>query len=232
MIIWWKNNLLHNKYLRLRLKLRNRNWNLKYLLCLNTIIDVIRCNSFIHNDVSSTCLLLRMAIVAWYLLHFHDLLYILIFTSMTRNSASPQSSDTGLPLPAVKNRADLDKLSKPKLVDYAVELGSTLSDLRHALLDPNTGLVPILQRQAAQLESQLAISQSVNKTLLSHLGRVEKTANENSQYARRETLEIHGIPESFGDGAPWKRKSLICWMTLLALLQMTPLVEWKRQISH
>ena len=126
---------------------------------------------------------------------------------MTRNSlSSSQSNDSGLPLPAVKNRADLDKLSKPKLIDYAVELGSTLSELRHALLDPTTGLVPILQRQAAQLESQLAVSQSVNKTLLSHLGRVEKTANENSQYARRETLEIHGIPESFGNGSTLEKK--------------------------
>ena len=35
---------------------------------------------------------------------------------------------------------------------------------------------------------------------------MEKTANENSQYARRETLEIHGIPESFGDGSTLEKK--------------------------
>ena len=101
---------------------------------------------------------------------------------MARNN-----NDTSFPLPSLKNRAELDKLTKPKLIDYAFELGSTLSELRHALLDPSTGLVPVLKKQASQLESQLSLSQNINKTLLAQLGRVERTAIENSQYSRRET---------------------------------------------
>ena len=55
------------------------------------------------------------------------------------------------------------------------------------------GLVP-------QLQGQLAVSQQKKQYLLKQLGSVERTANSNSQYARKETLEIHGIPESFGEG--------------------------------
>ena len=50
------------------------------------------------------------------------------------------------------------------------------------------------------LHSQLKITQQVNQSLLDHLWKVEKTATENAQYARRETLELHGIQESFCQG--------------------------------
>ena len=138
-----------------------------------------------------------------------DLLFFTVIhfiSNMSRNNAQSSDADTGFPLTSIKNRSELDRLSKAKLVDYAIDLGSTLSELRHALLDPNTGLVPVLKKQASQLESQLAISQSVNKTLLAHLARVEKTANENSQYSRRETLELHGIPDSFGENGNLEKK--------------------------
>ena len=45
-------------------------------------------------------------------------------------------------------------MNKNMIVNYAVDLGSTLTDLRNALLHPDTGLVPMLQRQNEVLHSE------------------------------------------------------------------------------
>ena len=94
---------------------------------------------------------------------------------------------------AVKTRAELERMKLKDVISYADELGKLLVELRTELLDKEVGLVP-------QLQGQLAVSQQINQYLLKQLGSVERTANSNSQYARKETLEIHGIPESFGEG--------------------------------
>ena len=123
--------------------------------------------------------------------------------SASNNSLpSPSAASVGssFPINAIKSKAALNNMNKNMIVNYAVDLGSTLTDLRNALLHPDTGLVPMLQRQNEVLHSQLKITQQVNQSLLDHLWKVEKTAIENAQYARRETLELHGIPESFGQG--------------------------------
>ena len=91
-------------------------------------------------------------------------------------------------------------MQREEMVNYAVELGSTITELRNHLLDPKTGIVPTLQRQVTMLHSQLEVSQKINQALMKQLGIVERITTENAQYARRETLELHGIPESFGEG--------------------------------
>ena len=51
-----------------------------------------------------------------------------------------------------------------------------------------------------KLSSQLAVSARVNELLLRRkLEAVERTASSNAQYARKETFEVHGIPEDIPD---------------------------------
>ena len=91
-------------------------------------------------------------------------------------------------------------MNKLDLVQYASSLGDTFLTLKDKLLNPETGIVPTLQRQVEMLNSQLQVSQKINQELIKQLGFVERTSIENAQYARRESLELHGIPDSFGNG--------------------------------
>ena len=94
---------------------------------------------------------------------------------------------------AVKTRAELERMKLKDVINYADELRQLLVALRKELLDPVDGIVP-------QLKNQFAVSQQINQYLLKQVGKVERTANSNAQYARKETLEIHGVPEFFGEG--------------------------------
>ena len=100
----------------------------------------------------------------------------------------------------IKTKTELNKMNKNDLVQYASSLGDTFLTLKDKLLNPETGLVPTLQRQVEMFQSQLQVSQKINQELIKQLGFVERTSIENAQYARRESLELHGIPESFGNG--------------------------------
>ena len=100
----------------------------------------------------------------------------------------------------IKTKTELNKMNKPELVQYASSLGDTFLTLKDKLLNAETGIVPTLQRQVEMLNSQLKVSQKINQELIKQLGFVERTSIENAQYARRESLELHGIPDSFGNG--------------------------------
>ena len=65
-------------------------------------------------------------------------------------------------------------MQREEMVNYAVELGSTITELRNHLLDPKTGIVPTLQRQVTMLHSQLEVSQKINQALMKQLGIVER----------------------------------------------------------
>ena len=95
-------------------------------------------------------------------------------------------------------------MSRINLIMYAKEVSNSFRDLKNYLLDPETGVI-------TKLQQQLEISQAINKSLLRQLSLVKKNSISNSQYARKETLELHGVPESFdeGDGLEKKVISLI-----------------------
>ena len=80
------------------------------------------------------------------------------------------------------------------LISYAKELGNSFVELKNFLLDPDTGVI-------CQLQKELRTSQEINRSLLNQLSAVEKQSILNSQYARKETVELHGVPASFGDGS-------------------------------
>ena len=102
--------------------------------------------------------------------------------------------------PVIKSVQELNNLKKPDVIKYAVNLGATLAELNKQLLDPVVGLVPRLRAQIDQLDEQLKLSQHINLTLVKQLGKCERVGTENAQYARRETVEFHGIDSSLGEG--------------------------------
>ena len=88
---------------------------------------------------------------------------------------------------AVKSRSELTHLRKPELLDYAVELGNNFKVLTDKLFHPETGMI-------ARLQSQIAVSARVNSVLSDRLLRLERNSNMNSQYMRKETIELHKFP--------------------------------------
>ena len=81
----------------------------------------------------------------------------------------------------------IGKLSKPELVKYATSVTATLSSLHDKLFNPETGEIP-------QLKKQLSCALSMNNFLLSRVTELEKQCTSNAQYARKETIELHGFP--------------------------------------
>ena len=82
----------------------------------------------------------------------------------------------------------LKQLNKPDLLNYAVKLGANIQLLSKKLFDPESGVL-------AKLQSQIAISSRVNAVLADRLLRLEKENNRNSQYTRKETIELHRFPD-------------------------------------
>ena len=94
--------------------------------------------------------------------------------------------------PILKSSEEINRLSASDAKSYAKQLSASYKSLMDKLFKPETGII-------ARLESQLSISQKVNEALVRQLNKVERTSINNAQYARKETLEFHGVPESFDD---------------------------------
>ena len=103
---------------------------------------------------------------------------------------------------SVKSSEEINRLSASDAKAYAKQLSASYKCLVDRLFKPETGII-------ARLESQLAISQKVNEALIRQLNKVERTSISNSQYARRETLEFHGIPENFDSNLEEKVIALV-----------------------
>ena len=104
--------------------------------------------------------------------------------------------------PIIKSHEEISRLSAADAKTYTKQLSASYKTLMERLFKPDTGFI-------ARLESQLAISQKVNEALVRQLNRVERTAISNTQYARKETLEFHGVPESFDGNLEMKIIDLV-----------------------
>ena len=105
----------------------------------------------------------------------------------------PSTSSTSPPsTPALKSRGALQKLNKPQIIDYAIGLGDKYENLCQRLFDPQTGVI-------VKLQSQLQVAGQVNAVLNDRLVRMERNINRNSQYSRKETLELHKFPKEVKD---------------------------------
>ena len=91
----------------------------------------------------------------------------------------------------ILNSDAINKLDKNKLAAYTIELSKHFEAIRTALF-ADDGLL-------SKITSQLEVSTKANELLMKKLQNVERTANSNAQYARKETFEIFGISEKVSD---------------------------------
>ena len=91
----------------------------------------------------------------------------------------------------VLDNSSIHKLKQDDLRAYTVNLSKHFSIVRNAIFAED-GII-------GRLTSQLAVSAIVNSLLLKKLEAVERTALSNSQYSRKETFEVHGIPLAVPD---------------------------------
>ena len=91
--------------------------------------------------------------------------------------------------------AVLNKLTKPELVQLLLKTeatpGSQITDLPKEIKDTLTYL--------KKLEANIALVKTVNDRLVERFTKTERQCWENTQYSRRDTLEIVGIPNSVGN---------------------------------
>ena len=96
------------------------------------------------------------------------------------------------------SEAILKKLSKDEvinlLLDYQNKFETTLTRMNTDLLGLRKDLSD-LKENYIKLESELIVARQVNNKLKEHIVSLERQCWSNSQYSRRECLEITGIPD-------------------------------------
>ena len=96
------------------------------------------------------------------------------------------------------SEATLKKLSKDEvinlLLDYQNKFETTLTRLNMDLSGLRQDLSDLKQNYI-KLESELSVARQVNNKLKEHIVSLERQCWSNSQYSRRECLEITGIPD-------------------------------------
>ena len=89
-------------------------------------------------------------------------------------------------------RNQMKSMNKDDLVSLAMNMQEAVTKLRAELFDPKNGHIP-------KLESQIAVQKKVNDSLSGQLQSVTRQSNMNAQYARKETVELHGFPANVRD---------------------------------
>ena len=96
---------------------------------------------------------------------------------------------------AALTEESLNKLNKPDLVALVVNLQSKMDSV-------NSDLVAELRKMREgfdQMKSNLSVTKKVNSLLSERVQTIEKQCWANSQYSKRDCLEISGIPSSVID---------------------------------
>ena len=95
------------------------------------------------------------------------------------------------------SEAALKKLSKDEIsnlaLDYQNKFDSTLAGISNELSD--------LKKDFEKLGSDLSVARQVNSVLRERVTSLERQCWSNSQYSRRECLELTGIPETNDNNA-------------------------------
>ena len=86
----------------------------------------------------------------------------------------------------------LDKLNKKELITILLSLQSKVESANNEILDQ----VRQLNQKFSQLESENSILKQANSLLSKRLVDMERQCWANTQYSRRECLEVVGIPDS------------------------------------
>ena len=94
----------------------------------------------------------------------------------------------------VRTRSQLENLSKEELIEEHIpvdDISSKLSDLSNGFDD--------FLRRFEVVSSDLAIAMNCNKLLTERVVQLERNAVTNSQYHRRESVEVNPVPPSIND---------------------------------
>ena len=90
------------------------------------------------------------------------------------------------------SEAALNKLSKEEIInlalDYQSKFDSKLAGIRNELSD--------FKKDFEKLGSNLSVARQVNSVLRERVTSLERQCWSNSQYSRRECLELTGFPET------------------------------------
>ena len=114
------------------------------------------------------------------------------------------------------NKVQLGKLNKDELIDYAVNIQDKYNEnlgivdqLKEAMTEISSiiSTVDKLNHHITELESTLLVTKNVNDRLVERIVDLERQVNSNSQYSRRDCLEITGIPSSVDND---KLESKVC----------------------
>ena len=96
------------------------------------------------------------------------------------------------------SEAKLRELSKDEIInlllDYQNKFDTTLTRMNTDLSDVTQDFSDLKQNHI-KLESELSVARQVNNKLKEHIVSLERQCWSNSQYSRRECLEISGIPD-------------------------------------
>ena len=91
----------------------------------------------------------------------------------------------------VLTRAQVDNLSREELIEELLKF----SDITDKLNGLNNRFEDFIKKYD-ELHSELLISKNCNSRLLKQITNLERNALNNTQYVRRETIEINPIPQS------------------------------------
>ena len=93
------------------------------------------------------------------------------------------------------SEAALRKLTKDEVIalalEYQAKFDNTLSNIIKELRE--------IRNDFKKIESELSVSKNVNSKLHERVGALERQCWENSQYSRRECVEITGVPDSISN---------------------------------
>ena len=102
-------------------------------------------------------------------------------------------------------KSQLDKMTKPEVVTYCIKLQTSMHErivkLENAQSDSGNENIDLLSKLIDKLESEKVVTTHVTKALTRHV-------HNNSQYLRKESIEVHGVADEVGDGD--ELESTIC----------------------
>ena len=98
----------------------------------------------------------------------------------------------------VQNRSQLENLSKEELIDEVLGLENFKNDINAMFLTLNHRFNDF-QAKYEMVSSNLSISRRCNELLLERITQLEHNNLNNTQYNRRETLEINLVPSDIAD---------------------------------
>ena len=90
------------------------------------------------------------------------------------------------------SESSLKKLHKDEIISFALDYQSKF----HSMLAGIRNELPDLKKDFEQLKSDLSITKLINTKLKERVVNLERQTWSNSQYSRRECLDLSGIPET------------------------------------